>query len=125
MTIPAWVDDEIRNWSRMHWEGDYPGPRRVHMDSKDCLYPFRAVDDDYEDQVPVNYERARKVEAVYQQLCHAERRVVQAESTRIKEYGNSTDHIRAERASRKIGVSPLYYRLALRDFKIKVWRALG
>lgn len=123
MSIPEWVDDEIWNWSRMQWEGEYPGPKRILKDSKACLFPFRDADDDDEAQIPVSYERARIVEVIYQGLCQSERRVVQAEFPRIKEYGNSPEHIRAERASSKIGVSSLYYRLALRDFKMKVWRA--
>lgn len=123
MTIPAWVDDEIWNWSRMHWEGEYPGPRRIGEAARTCAFPYQEVEADDQSSIPVNHERAKAVEAIYQTLCHDEKRVIHAEYTRIKEYGNLPDHIRGEKASRNIGISPLYYKLALRDFKVKVWEA--
>ena len=30
-SLPPWVEDEIHNWARAQWEGEWPGPGRpVH-----------------------------------------------------------------------------------------------
>ncbi|MGG4604314.1 hypothetical protein ACLPHM_05920 [Paenalcaligenes sp. Me131] len=123
MQIPTWVEYEIQNWARMHWQGSMPGPRRIAQEHRQCLYPFQEVDGDEQDNTPVNYERAQRVEGIYLKLHHDDRRVLHAEYTRVKEYGNMPDHIRAEVASRKIGITVDYYRLALLSFRKKVWGA--
>lgn len=123
MQIPSWVEDEIQNWARMHWSGSMPGPRRVVREPRNCAYPLQEVEEEEEEQgnTSVNYERAQRVEGIYQLLPREDRRVLHAEYTRVKEYGNMPDHIRAEVASRKIGITVDYYRLALLNFRKKVW----
>jgi len=85
------------------------------------MYPLQDVDEEEQDNTPVNYERAQRVEGIYLLLPHEDRRVLHAEYTRIKEYGNMPDHIRAEAASKKIGITVDYYKLALLNFRKKVW----
>ncbi|NHC62190.1 hypothetical protein [Paenalcaligenes suwonensis] len=122
MQIPSWVEYEIQNWARMHWLGSMPGPRRVVQEPRQCMYPLQDVYEEEQDNPPVNYERAQRVEGLYLLLPYEDRRVLHAEYTRIKEYGNMPDHIRAEAASRKIGITVDYYKLALLSFRKKVWR---
>jgi hypothetical protein len=86
------------------------------------MYPLQDVYEEEQDNPPVNYERAQRVEGLYLLLPYEDRRVLHAEYTRIKEYGNMPDHIRAEAASRKIGITVDYYKLALLSFRKKVGR---
>ncbi|MGO3892443.1 MAG: hypothetical protein ACTJHW_15840 [Paenalcaligenes sp.] len=123
MQIPSWVEYEIQNWARMHWVGSMPGPRRIGQEARQCMYPFQDVEEDEPGYETVNYERAQQVEGIYQKLPHEDRRVLHAEYTRVKEYGNMPDHIRAAVASKKIGITVSYYKLALLSFRKKVWGA--
>lgn len=123
--LPRWVEDEIRNWARSQWEGDWPGPRRMAQDEPDvCTFPPLPGhdDDDQPLRIPVNHERARRVHALYEALPLVERRVVQAETTRRADYGDLPAHLRQEKACRAIGVTLPYYKVALGSFKQQVWR---
>ncbi|CAB3637434.1 hypothetical protein CEY09_14925 [Achromobacter marplatensis] len=124
--LPRWVEDEIRNWMRSQWEGDWPGPRRMAQAMPDvCEFPPQPGHDDDDEpiRIPVNHERACKVHALYEALPLAERRIIQAEYTRRAEYGDLPAHLRQDKASRVIGITLPYYKVALGSFKQQVWRA--
>ncbi|MEJ2897644.1 hypothetical protein ACLQ81_16900, partial [Bordetella avium] len=72
--------------------------------------------------IPICYDRAHKVHALYEALPLIERRVIQAEYTRRREYGDMTIKERQEAASQLIGIPAAYYKIALGSFKIQVWR---
>lgn len=126
--LPGWVQDEIWNWSRWCWLGDLPHP----MPMTTCASGERAfpsgIDRDDEEEappprpVPVNHDRARRVDGIYRSLPLAEQRVIQAEYPRRNEYGDKRMHERHAEASRKIGIGVAYYRVALGSFKQAVWR---
>lgn len=124
--MPRWVEDEIHNWARSQWEGDWPGPRRMLHETPDvCEFPpLPGHDDDDEPlRIPVNHERARRVHALYEALPLLEQRVVQAEYTRRADYGDLPAHGRQDKACRVIGITLPYYKVALGSFKQEVWRA--
>lgn len=124
--LPRWVEDEIRNWMRSQWEGDWPGPRRMAQAMPDvCEFPPQPGHDDDDEPIciPVNHERAYKVHALYEALPLAERRIIQAEYTRRAEYGDLPAHLRQDKACRVIGITLPYYKVALGSFKQQVWRA--
>lgn len=125
MKHTQWVEDEIWNWSRMHWEGDYPGPKRIKEDAGVCDFPLINDDDEVFLPLPVNYKRARVVESVYKELPLNEKKIIHSEYTKIKKYRNLCDDMRAIKASENIGISLLYYKLALNDFKEKVRRVFS
>ncbi|WP_248293393.1 hypothetical protein [Achromobacter sp. Bel] len=90
-----------------------------------CVFPPQPGHDDDEEtvQIPVNQERARRVDALYEALPLVERRVVQAEYTRRADYGDLPAHLRQDKACRVIGITLPYYKVALGSFKQQVWRA--
>lgn len=120
MKDTQWVEDEIWNWSRMHWEGEYPGPKRMKEDLGVCLFPLSSVEDEVFIPIPVNYKRAKIVDIIYESLPLDEKKVVHSEYTKIKKYKGMNDDVRAKKASEEIGISLLYYKLAIVDFKKKV-----
>jgi len=69
------------------------------------------------DPVPINYERAQQVHALYESLPLVEQRVIQAEYTRRAEYGDLPVHLRQASACRKLGIILPYYKIALGNFK--------
>lgn len=124
--LPRWVEDEIRNWARSQWEGDWPGPRRMREDVPEvCEFPPQPGHDDDDEPlpIPVNQARANRVHALYEALPLAERRIVQAEYTRRADYGDLASHLRQGKACRVIGITLPYYKVALGSFKQQVWRA--
>ncbi|WP_434642562.1 hypothetical protein [Achromobacter piechaudii] len=123
--LPRWVEDEIHNWARSQWEGDWPGPRRMlHEAPHACEFPpLPGHDDDDEPlRIPVNHERARRVHALYEALPLVERRVVQAEYTRRADYADLSASARQDQACPVIGIALPYYKVALGSFKQQVWR---
>ncbi|MDH2052548.1 hypothetical protein [Achromobacter marplatensis] len=123
--FPRWVDDEIHNWARSQWEGEWPGPGRALLDEPTvCAFPPQPghAHDDEPSRIPVNHERARQVHRLYETLPLVEQRVIQAEYTRRAEYGDLPARMRQEKACRVIGVSLPYYKVALGSFKQQVWR---
>ncbi|WMD20900.1 hypothetical protein RAS12_00585 [Achromobacter seleniivolatilans] len=123
--LPRWVEDEIRNWARSQWEGDWPGPRRMAQDEPDvCVFPPLPGHEDEDEpiRIPVNHVRASRVDGLYQALPLLERRVVQAEYTRRADYGDLPAHLRQDKACRVIGITLPYYKVALGSFKQQVWR---
>lgn len=121
MQIPSWVEYEIQNWVRMVDDGPMPGPRRITQEPRRCVYPFQEVVDEERKKDPVNYERARRVDAIYNALNVNERRVVHAEYTR-KEYARLPEHRKAEVASRDIGMAVHHYKEVALEFRRCVWR---
>lgn len=124
-SLPRWVEDEIHNWARSQWEGEWPGPGRpVRDEPAVCAFPPEPghEDDDEPARIPVNHDRARKVNRLYEALPLAEQRVIQAEYTRRNEYGDLPAHLRQDKACRVIGIGLPYYKVALGSFKQQVWR---
>jgi hypothetical protein len=119
--IPAWVNAEIENWARSEWEGDWPGPGRLEEIPAVCEFPPQPDDEEYS-PIPICYDRAKKVHGLYEALPLRERRVIQAEYTRRREYGDMTSRERQDAACELIGITWQYYKIALGDFKDKVWR---
>ncbi|AZY49693.1 hypothetical protein C0J09_11485 [Bordetella avium] len=121
--IPRWVEDELHNWARSQWEGEWPGPGRPdHGAPVVCEFPPQPSDERNDAPVPICHDRAHKVHALYEALPLIERRVIQAEYTRRREYGDMTIKERQEAASQIIGIPAAYYKIALGSFKIQVWR---
>ena len=124
--IPRWVEDELHNWARFQWEGEWPGPGRPnHGAPEACEFPRAEEDEEEIGKIPICYDRAKKVHLLYEALPLIERRVIQAEYTRRREYGDMTARERQEAASQAIGIPAAYYKIALGSFKIQVWRMFG
>lgn len=123
--LPSWVEMELRNWGRWCWEGEWPGPGRPDDGAPEaCAYPPElGMDDDPPPPIPVCYDRALKVNQLYEALPLVEQRVIQAEYTRRREYGDMRMHERHAAASRKLEISVAYYRIALNRFKHQVKEA--
>lgn len=121
MQIPLWVEDEIQNWVRMVDDGPVPGPRRITQEPSWCIYPLQDEADEEQDRTPINYERARRVDAIYNALNVNERRVVHAEYTR-KEYARLPEHRRVEVASSDMGMAVHHYKEVALRFRKSVWR---
>ncbi|MNY26199.1 hypothetical protein D3C86_1600320 [compost metagenome] len=82
--LPRWVEDEIHNWARSQWEGEWPGPGGPLLEAPSvCAFPPEPghEEDDEPVRLPVNHDRARKVNRLYEALPLAEQRVIQAEYT--------------------------------------------
>lgn len=120
--IPDWVEQELHNWSRWCWLGDWPGPGRPPDDEPyACSFPpAPGGHDDEPVQIPVHIDNARHVNQLYEALPLVEQRIVQAEYPRRREYGDMRMHERHAAAARKIGISVAYYRVALNRFKNQV-----
>lgn len=125
--FPPCVEQEIQNWVRAEWSGEMPGPPRILAESNSCFWP--PAPGDYEDEeiikTPVMWDRARIVRAIYDGIPHEEQRVIQAEYTRIREFGNLPEQLRCEKACRLIGITTFYYRLALNGFRRSVMEAFA
>lgn len=123
--FPSWVEQEIHNWARSQWEGEWPGPRRM-LDEPPAICEFPPQpgheDDSEPVRIPVNHDRAKKVHVLYESLPLVEQRIVQAEYTRKAEYGDLPPHLRQDKACRLIGIRLPYYKVALGNFKQLVWR---
>ncbi|CUK21915.1 Uncharacterised protein [Achromobacter xylosoxidans] len=123
--FPRWVEDEIQNWARSQWEGEWPGPcGPMGEEPEVCDFPPKpGHEDDIElPRIPVNHERAREVHRLYEALPLVEQRVIQAEYTRRADYGDLPVHLRQDKACRVIGIALQYYKVALGSFKQQVWR---
>lgn len=110
--LPSWVEAEIWNWCRHQWQGPMPGN-----------LVWYGPEDDRPEPPPVLVAHAERVHKVYEALPLVEQRVVQAEYTRRKEYGDMAAHERVAAASRKLDIPQAYYRIALGSFKKAVMRA--
>jgi hypothetical protein len=124
--LPRWVEDELWNWSRWCWLGEWPQPDpNVKCASAERAYraPVDEEDDDEPRVIPVNYDNARKVQVLYEKLVLVEQRIVQAEYPRRHEYAGLTASERITRACGKLDVSPIYYKIALGNMKEQVRRA--
>lgn len=123
--LPAWVEQELWNWSRWCWDGEWPiGTRPADPVPTVCDYPPREGEYDECQDAPaaICYDHAIQVNAAYETLPLVERRVIQAEYPRRREYGDLLPHQRRAKACRVIGINEIYYRIALADFKKTVWR---
>ena len=122
---PKWIEDELHNWSRWCWLGDWPGPGKPDDDEPmACEYPpGPGMDDEPPPPIPVCYDHALIVNRLYEALPLVEQRIIQAEYTRRREYGDMRMHERHAAASRKLEISVAYYRVALGLFKQAVGRA--
>jgi len=121
--IPRWVEDELWNWSRWCWLGDWPGPGKSQdVDPAVCVYPPSEGDFDESEPapIPVCIDNARRVNRLYEALPLVEQRVIQAEYPRRREYGDMMMHERHGAAARKIGIPLAYYQVALGLFKQQV-----
>lgn len=122
--FPRWVEDELWNWSRWCWLGEWPQPDpNVKCASAERAYQAPRHDDDEPRPIPVNHDHARKVQALYDKLVLVEQRIVQAEYPRRHEYAGLTAGERISRACRKLDVSQAYYKIALGYMKEQVRRA--
>lgn len=124
MAYPRWVEDELWNWSRWCWLGDWPQPDpNVKCISAERAYRAPAGPDDEPAPIPVHMDHARKVQKLYDSLAHVEQRVLQAEYPRRHEYAGLTAGERITRACDRLDISPVYYKIALGHMKDQVRRA--
>lgn len=127
--FPRWVEDELWNWSRWCWLGDLPHPNpdvRCASAERNYVAPSEengADEDDEPRPIPVHHDNARRVQAVYERLVLVEQRVVQAEYPRRHEYAGLTASQRITQACDYLGISSIYYRIALGNMKEQVRRA--
>ena len=64
MGYPCWVEDELWNWSRWCWLGDWPQPDpNVKCISAERAYRALAGPDDEPAPIPVHMDHARKVQS--------------------------------------------------------------
>lgn len=121
--LPRWVNDELHNWSRFCWMGEWPHPKPL-MDCASAERAYRSPDweGDPSPYIPVNVDRARRVQAIHDSLPLPEQRVMQAEFPRRHEYGDMRQHQRITSASLKIGITEAYYRIALCNIKQEVFK---
>lgn len=135
---------ELCNWSRWCWSGPMPGPGPTDCASLERqyvtphyelapgekyqnLYDVPGGDEPQADPprpLPVNHDRARAVDAIYQTLPLIEQRIIQAEYTRRHEFEAETRKARMEEASAKLGIASTYFALALGQAQVAVGRAL-
>ena len=126
--FPRWVEDELWNWSRWCWLGAWPHPNpnvRCASAERNYLAPLEEGEEGEEDEpppIPVNQDHARRVQAAYDSLLLVEQRVVQAEYPRRHEYSDRSAGERMSAACRLIGITPVYYKIALGTMKEKVRR---
>ncbi|MCY1195569.1 hypothetical protein D9M72_68960 [compost metagenome] len=127
--FPRWVEDELWNWSRWCWLGDWPHPNpnvRCASAERNYVAPSEEDEADEDDEprpIPVQHDNARRVQAVYERLVLVEQRVVQAEYPRRHEYAGLTASQRITQACDYLGISSIYYRIALGNMKEQVRRA--
>lgn len=127
--FPRWVEDELWNWSRWCWLGDWPHPNpnvRCASAERNYVAPSEEDEADEDDEprpIPVHHDNARRVQAVYERLVLVEQRVVQAEYPRRHEYAGLTASQRIAQACDYLGISSIYYRIALGNMKEQVRRA--
>ncbi|SSW66620.1 hypothetical protein AVE30378_02159 [Achromobacter veterisilvae] len=127
--FPRWVEDELWNWSRWCWLGDWPHPNpnvRCASAERNYVAPTEEDEVDEDDEprpTPVHHDNARRVQAVYERLVLVEQRVVQAEYPRRHEYAGLTASQRITQACDYLGISSIYYRIALGNMKEQVRRA--
>lgn len=78
--IADWIDEELRNWARWCWSGEFPGPRhqeRAASAEGRYLPPSDLGDEPEQPRIRPNRERAERVHHVYlTQLDTRERRVI-------------------------------------------------
>lgn len=134
---------ELRNWSRWCWTGAMPGPGGMNCASLERQYvtphyeaapgeryqgpdgvEYGEPQPDAPRPLPVNHDRARAVDEIYQALPLIEQRIVQAEYTRRHEHAAETRKARMEEASAKLGITSTYFALALGQAQVAVGRAL-
>ncbi|OFO61518.1 hypothetical protein HMPREF3024_21075 [Achromobacter xylosoxidans] len=72
--------------------------------------------------IPVNQDHARRVQSAYDGLLLVEQRVVQAEYPRRHEYDDLSAGQRMTAVCRLLGISPMYYKIALGTMREKVRR---
>lgn len=127
--FPRWVEDELWNWSRWCWLGEWPHPNpnvKCASAERNYLAPNEEDEEQEEDEprpIPVNHDHARRVQAAYESLVLVEQRVVQAEYPRRHEYADMTVSQRVANACRLLDISPIYYKIALGNMKEQVRRA--
>lgn len=131
--FPRWVEDELWNWSRWCWTGDWPHP----LPPKTCASVERAFpsgpdwenDDDDRRPDPVHVDNAQRVDLVYQALSLIEQRIMQCEWPRRHEYdeydeqGAIARNVRGTAAPRYLGVSQGHYRVVVSYIKSQVLKA--
>ena len=121
MGYPRWVEDELWNWSRWCWLGDWPQPDP----NVKCLgrtgLRAPAGPDDEPAPIPAYGPRAQGAK-LYDSLAHVEQRVLQAEYPRRHEYAGLTAGERITRPATG-WTSPVYYKIALGHMKDQVRRA--
>ena len=122
--FPKFVGAELRNWARAEWSGAWPQPLPPTACGSAERYAPSGIDredidrNDAPKPVPIHYENARRVRAIYDALPLDEQRVMQEEYTRLGEYPRSMSvNARQNAASRKIGISVTYYKIALNSIK--------
>lgn len=126
--LPRWVEDELWNWSRWCWHGEWPHPMpKSRCASAEGGFPSgidREEDDDEPPPPirPVNHDRARIVQRLYEAVPLIEQRVIQAEYPRRSEYNDMRMHERHAAASRRLKISVAYYRVALGAFRQRIYQ---
>lgn len=122
--FPAFVVQELWNWSRWCWTGEWPHPMPPQAcGSVERAYPSGQdrEGDEPPRPIPVCVETARRVQILYDFLPLAEQRIMQEEFPRRHEYGDMKPHERQDAAARKIGISLAYYKVSLNHIKSLVW----
>lgn len=124
--FPRWVEDELWNWSRWCWMGEWPHPNpNVKCASAERNYLPPPADEEEGDEIkpiPVNCDRARKVQELYDALPLVEQRILQAEYPRRHEHGDLTASERISSVCRTLKIQATYYKISLGYAKEQVRR---
>lgn len=125
MSVPKWVESEIRNWVRWCQAGALPHPMPPdHCQSIECHYMRAEAFCEQDERLePIFEERALVVQRVYDAMPYIERKVMQAEYLSPWRYDRI--HKGVAGAARKIGVSVSGYESVLEVGRKKVRRAFS
>lgn len=123
------VEDELWNWSRWCWQGEWPHPLPpTSCGSGERNFPS-GIDRESDEPPPrppilVHRDRALKIHGIYKRLHLVEQRVMQFEYPRRHELGDLTRPQRYAKAADKIGIPVALYRDILAKVKSRVREAM-
>lgn len=112
-----WIDFELQNWSRWANSGPFPHPLPFGVSPASV---FRRDDDDPNRPTPINIERAKTVQGVFESSAHIERKVLQAEYLSPWQYARHSGGIRV--AAVRLGITERAYETILATVRRRVER---
>lgn len=123
-TIPSWVEGEIENWVRSQKSGELPGPPVINPKPTFCAWPRGEGDfgKDAPSLLPFIWERAMRVQAIFESLPLVERRMVAQEYLVSTRYDPRPVTHTDQGICFALNVPMIYLKLALNSFRRQVWK---